>query len=258
MSADLTNTLQFANNLIMFYIGRSGSSVLSIMLKQNSRISWAHEVFRPDLKKKHFEEFSTRDPAHVLRNIMEQSKQGKPGSTYFGFESQLPQVASLGLDLDAYIGMLREMNFQRIIVLKRRNHLRRIVSSLLGHMTTRWYRKVDENIPVIHFNMDIHSLEYHGRSLPLIEHLHLEQRHFQTLEGLSRHRNVLQLTYEDDIEKDPREGYQRVCEFIGVEAADVRVPWKRSNPFKLSELVTNYQELEAYLAGSQFEWMVDA
>jgi hypothetical protein len=157
MTVDLTNNLPFASNIAMFHIGRTGSLVLSTMLKQILQISWAHEVFRPDLRKRHFEEFSTQDPADVLRNIMVQSKRVKPGSTYFGFESQLPQVASLGLGLDAYIGILQELNFRHIIVLKHRNHLRRIVSSLLGHMTSRWYSKVDEKIPVIRFHMDIHA-----------------------------------------------------------------------------------------------------
>jgi len=230
--------------------------VLSTMLKQNNEINWEHEVFRPDLKEKYFEEYRTDDPARVLRNLMEKSKQKEPEGIYFGFESQLPQIAALGMSLDGYINLLRSLNFNFIIILKRQNHLRRIVSSIAGHLTSHWHRNIDRNLPVTRFEMDLDNLEHRGVRQSLLEHLLREQRYFQILEDISGGGNLLQMTYEDDIEKDPMKGYNRICEFIGVEPADVKIRFGRTNPHKLEEMIINFEELENYLKETPFNWMV--
>ena len=50
--------------------------------------------------------------------------------------------------------------------------------------------------------------------------------------------------------------YRSVCEFIGLEAAPVRVPYERVNPFPLQQMVTNYDTIAAALQDTVFEWML--
>jgi len=50
--------------------------------------------------------------------------------------------------------------------------------------------------------------------------------------------------------------YRSVCGFIGLEAAPVRVPYERVNPFPLQQIVTNYDAIAAALRDTEFEWML--
>ena len=74
----------------------------------------------------------------------------------------------------------------------------------------------------------------------------------QALYGLP----TLELTYEEQVLQDPRVAYRSVCEFIGLEAAPVRVPYERVNPFPLQQIVTNYDAIAAALRDTEIEWML--
>jgi hypothetical protein len=70
-------------------------------------------------------------------------------------------------------------------------------------------------------------------------------------------KDVLQLTYEDDILKDPRIAYRRVCGYLGLEPCPAFVRHARSNPFRLDEIIENYDEVKQALSGTEFEWMLE-
>lgn len=70
-------------------------------------------------------------------------------------------------------------------------------------------------------------------------------------------RNVLRLTYEEDVERDPRVGYRRICSFLEIKPHDVPVRLGRTNPFTLGELIENFDEVRQALDGSQYGWMLE-
>ena len=69
-------------------------------------------------------------------------------------------------------------------------------------------------------------------------------------------REILDLTYEDDIADDPHRAYRRICDFLGVTPEPVEVRYGRTTPFPLSGVIENFDEVKAALASTEFEWML--
>jgi hypothetical protein len=69
-------------------------------------------------------------------------------------------------------------------------------------------------------------------------------------------RDVLDLTYEDDVAADPVRAYRRICYFLGVKNEPVEIRYGRTTPQKLTEIIENFDEVKAALAGTEFEWML--
>ena len=68
--------------------------------------------------------------------------------------------------------------------------------------------------------------------------------------------STLELDFETHILPDPASAYRAVCNYVEVEPTPVRIRHQRVNPFPLAELVSNYQEIESLLRGTDFEWML--
>jgi hypothetical protein len=180
------------------------------------------------------------------------------------------------MTLDDYVDKLEQFGFQHFILIERRNHLQRIVSILRGHQSAQWHHiegssgtesvsastatsKAHSSVNQIALDVDQLSLNWGTDVEPrsLIAHLeHHEQAVNQLREVLSR-RQLLSLTYEDDIKNQPTEAYRRICEFLGLGPQPVEVRFQKTNPHPLSEVVTNFSEVQRRLQGTRFAWMLD-
>lgn len=148
------------------------------------------------------------------------------------------------------------MDFNRFIILKRRNYLRKLVSSVIADKTLRWHQTHRERPKLIQIELALDEIQIGARTKPLMVWLQNFHDRFLILEGLLSNQKVLQLTYEDDIELSPLLAYERVCDFIGVKPYEVSVRYGKTNPFKLDEMIINFEEIVATLRGTPFEWMV--
>ena len=70
--------------------------------------------------------------------------------------------------------------------------------------------------------------------------------------------DVLSLYYEDDIQNDRLIAYRKVCKHLGLRDHNVQIRLMRVNTKTLRELVENFNELEASLSGTHYEWMLTA
>ena len=93
---------------------------------------------------------------------------------------------------------------------------------------------------------------------PLIVCLEEIDQTYRELESLLKNKSVLSLSYEDDIQEEPKQAYKKVCNFIGIEPQDPKIVNAKTNPFPIREIVENYEELETMLKGTKFEWMLTA
>jgi len=66
----------------------------------------------------------------------------------------------------------------------------------------------------------------------------------------------LELVYEDQIEFDPRIAYREVCVFLGLPEMDVELRHKKINPGRLTDLISNYEEVRDCLSPTRFAWML--
>jgi LPS sulfotransferase NodH len=148
------------------------------------------------------------------------------------------------------------LGFDKYIILKRKNYLKKIVSSLTARQTKRWHLREGEQAPLTPVRIDIDNVWVDAANHRLVECLEGYEEGFRCLDALLEGREALRLTYEGDIEADPRNAYQQVCEYLKIEAASVAPRLGRTTPYPLKQVLANYAEVEAALSGTRFGWMM--
>jgi len=243
------------DNIAMFHTGRCGSSVLGSLLDQHHKMFWASEIF---------ESLDPRcqallDRQDGVRRVLVDSMYSRAAKCY-GFETKFLSSQHLtpdriDLTLEEYLSLLRGLGFSHFIVLRRKNLLRSLISTLIGLETKKWQNRED-SAPVHSIAMDVDTLFGEGSSSLLSYFRHVETGH-GALRELLRGDEVLFLSYEDDILDDPITAYQKVCSFIGMQPMSPEIEFKRQNPFSLRQLVTNFEEVALVLRKTGYEWMLD-
>jgi LPS sulfotransferase NodH len=244
-------------NVVIFHVGRSGSTVLTDLLGQHPKIFWDGEPYERLFKQR--EEGgrgagappADSDPFALLRNRM-----GATRKEFYGFSVKFFHLRLLGLGLPVFVQRLGELGYTHYVVLERRNYLRKIVSSLVAHRRSQFHRRPWEEAVLTPVEVDVERVRIDRDCRPLLTYLREYREGFEELDSLLEGRNVLRLVYEDDLADDPLVGYRRVCEVLGVPEGRARVRYGKTNPFPLSELVSNFDAVEGALRETPFAWML--
>ena len=246
-------------NIVMYHIGRCGSGVLASLLRQHRHVYWDGEVYTPvftEWREKNegvetIEEFP-EDPIKRLEKRMILAC-----NSFYGFEIKPFHHRLINCPAETFINHLDSLGFTHFIILDRKNRLRKIISSIIAHERTGIYhRKKGKEAVLNSVTLNPEEIRIDFNTKPLLQYLSDYDEQFEALNRLFEGRNVLKLTYEDDIQEDPKKAYQRVCEFLGIAHNDVSVKLSRTNPFPIREMVTNFEEVEKLLSGTPFEWML--
>ncbi|MEM7164069.1 MAG: hypothetical protein AAF581_01320 [Planctomycetota bacterium] len=247
--------------VVMFHIGRSGSTVVGGLLAQHPQIWWDGEIYDQLYKQLEAADGDLRriDAYESIPYLKQRARQR--GSAFYGFEASVRQIEILGDSARGYIEALEtEGRCRHFIVLERRNTLRTIVSFLAAKQNASYHVPQGEKPPRAPVAVDVNRVSTSRRDdwvLPLVEHLQLYQDTFANLHELLQNRNSLHLTYEDDVLEDPRRAYHRTCDFLQLPQHDSTVLLARTNPYPLPQLIANFDEVAATLAGTSFEWMLE-
>lgn len=236
--------------VVMIHVGRCGSTVVAELLKQHSRITWDGELFEPVIREKLQER--DLDPAGLLKARVEHAPD------VYGFEMKyLPSHHQriLGMSLDDLVGLAELADVSHYLTLHRRNLLRRVVSGAMGRDRKRWHRKGDEEQPATTIHMDLESIPF-GPRKPLLKIFEELETGEVDLRARLATKPTLDLTYEEDIESDPMAAYNSICEFTDLEAESVETTLRPTGDRPLSSMVENYDELDALLTGTSYEWML--
>ena len=242
-------------HVAMLHLGRSGSSVLANMLKVHSQIDWAGEIFEEYLNSD--AETGTED---FMNNTINYSRDLRL-STVYGFETKyLPQqhlsTNCLNQSIEGYVAALESLGFTHFIVLHRKNLLRRAVSASVGKATGKWHSNEPIGSPT-KIRMDINSFPSGASSMSILESFSSAEDRYERLQRCVAANNKLLLTYEEDIQNDPRIGYRRIIEFLGLSDEAPEIKLRRTNPFAYQEMIENFAEVEAALQGTQHAWMLE-
>lgn len=245
-----------AANIAMLHAGRCGSSVLADLLNQHPGFRWAGELFE-DMLPAYYRMAAERRAEHVIGNSLYFRD-----CRYYGFDSKYLPEQHLHRDLAnktpvAYVALLEKLGFSHYILLDRRNHLRRAVSVAIGTQTRLWNtdRPAGARITV---RLDPARFVSYGCEMTLQQYFASLEERYRTFAGLLRGQRLLELVYEDDIERDPMAAYRKVCAFLGIEPVAVQVRLQKLNPHPIRELVENFDEVAAVLKGTPYAWMLDA
>ena len=252
-------------NIAMFHIGRSGSTVLGDLLNQSPKILWDGEVYHTYVdwggqKALRKGKNPSIDPIKLL-----QAEKIKARRRFYGFEVKFYHLDRTNMSLSDYVQQICELGVNHFIILKRKNYLRKIVSSYIAFDKKKNnLRTIDESdhhsantkATLHQINLNINRITIDGSNRSLLEHLEYYQNNFQKLDTELAQQKVLRLTYEDHIAQGPINGYHQVCDFLSISRHPVTVQYGKTNPFKLSKIVENFSEVEKTLNNTDFEWML--
>lgn len=252
-------------NIAMFHIGRSGSTVLGDLLNQSPKIFWDGEVYHTYVdwggqKAIRKGQDPSIDPVKLL-----QVQKIKARRRYYGFEVKFYHLDCTNISLSDYVQQISELGVSHFIILKRKNYLRKIVSSYVAFdkkknnlrtIDQSDHYSADAKAKLYQIDLNVNNITIDGSKKSLLEHLEYYQDKFQKLDTEIADKKVLRLTYEEHIAEGPTKGYHETCDFLGIRSYPVTVQYGKTNPFKLSEIVSNFSEVEKTLNNTEFEWML--
>jgi len=247
--------------VVMFHIGRSGSSVLGGMMRRHPRVFWAGEIFRAHLELHGVreEEFSKSQLVGVPPpNIADLSRQSGP--LFYGMELKLFHLDIFDIPLDLYLQHLINVGMTQLVILERKNYLAKIVSSVRAHQDGRYHvsnsNTSTDALPAVDLNGGI-SIDYSTK--PLLDHLYAYQEGFSRLRSTTQKLGIspLDLTYEEDIKSDPGRAYEKVCRHLGIRPRAPRPGLRRIGEGNLASQIASASETRFQISGTEFEWMLD-
>ena len=243
-------------NLVMYHVGRSGSTVLGDLLDQHPDLHWDKEVLL-DLRVKRyarlvpFRKRIINDPIKIIHWRMLLSDKRR-----FGFETMPHHLEPFGLGMPEYLLRLRSLNFRHVIILKRENSLRLIVSYLKARQG-QWHSFHKSPSPGGKTSIAIQIDDVFGYGRSLQQNLDYFSNFHEGIDSNLPDYEILYLTYEKDIALNPLIAYEKCCQFLNLNPfQDVSVRLKKLNPFPLRAMIENYEEVEKNLVGTRYEWML--
>ena len=237
-----------------FHIGRSGSTVLGDLLDQHPAVRWLGEIYEwPEFRD------SPAPPgpgSELLRRL--QSRLPGVSKPVVGIEAKFYHLHDHHIALGDFLGELRGVVGDcRFIVLRRKNYLRKIVSSLAARQRGQWFARDGQALKAVHLDINPERLCIDGDAQPLLDYLRDWDAQFEQLDVALAGENALNLTYEDDIERDPLVAYRKVCSFLGLQAGTPEIHFHRTTAGPLGDMVTTLDSVRRALAGSGYEWMAE-
>lgn len=240
------------DGVFVFHQGRCGSTVLAHMLDQHPRIAAFGEIFETAYKRQ-------RLPAPAAAMLRARRLQAYPARAVVEakfFEGQHLSFISGGGEVP--LDLLRRAGYRRFIVLDRKNYLRVVLSSALAVTRgKKFHYAASETVPETKVALNPDVVGIPGKQGPMLEVFAHMDRQYARLRADLDGEDVLELTYEDDIQDDPHRAYRKVCAWLGLDAAPAAATLRRSNTRSTCEVIENWDEIAATLAGTPYAWMPD-
>jgi hypothetical protein len=231
--------------LCIWHAGRCGSQVLGDLLNQDSRIVWGGEVLEKYSKAVESAGESRKgDPVPGALRLLRKARR-RGGRNIFGLEMKYWHLLRLGLTSEWMLDFLNREGY-RYFIQERLNLLRLIVSGEVARQTGTRHLKVGDSrrAPAIRIEPD--DMRERVREIE------------EFYEGIKRLLpDAPRITFEEDILPDPRIGYRKVMDMLALEPEEVTVAYRRTNPGKLADILTNAEEIAASLRDTEYAWMLD-
>lgn len=178
-------------------------------------------------------------------------------SEIYGFEVKPYHIRLNEFSVEQFVLGIEKQGIGHHVLLERKNYLRKIVSSLVASHRGQFSAKQDEKIDQPGVKVSVEAVQIDSQCKTLLEHLEQYSRDIEQVRDALANRNFLYLTYEDDVMAGPDVAYNKVCEFLGVSTVPVTVNYRKTTPFPLHRVISNFDEVRDALEGTRFEWMLD-
>ena len=242
--------------VVNWHIGRCGSSVLGSLLAQHSAIGYSNEIFSPYMPRRRGDK-ALPDLAEVVAEA-----RCRQSCRFHLFEVKHLPAQNLGL----YPGCSREdwlqrfidLGYERHLLMRRRNGLRRLLSHVRAANSGVYVASIGDASPT------------EGVTGPLEAITHGTRPFFAGVVGGVRARSSadggaldqagltwLELSYEDHIETSPMQAYAAVCRYLEIDPETPELQHRKINRGRLTDLIANFDAVQAVLAPTRFAWMLE-
>ena len=269
---------QQSRHFVIIHASRSGSTVLGELLGQNPEISWHGEALEP--YRARFEDYRLSNdkfewyleklfPSHFAKepfdyytnsDVRFQMNPKKLLPHYFA--KTMTAKKFVGCSLQAYDFLYSQGGLKYFlelysefkpsayfIQLSRRNLMRLVLSKRMAAGKNIWHSTTPAaGSPPSYTVGDIREFI---REIKVFERWQKEQE-----QALAKY-HPLKLVYEDDIMNTPVVAYEKICRFFNLKPSLVSPKLVRTNPWKSSEILMDYDVLERGLRNTPYEWMLE-
>ncbi len=244
----------------MLHFGRSGSTVLAKMLETHPAIAWHHEHFT--LLEQRGPTAATMSADKMVARIDALVAGAHSNRRLVGYEIKLINfLHNPACTAQQFAQALAaQENPTRVVVLRRRNVLKRILSSFRAMKTGVYHIKSDQGLGETRYSVPLQALGDPDTGIKATGIVDLLDKVIAREEATVRNvRNtgldVQTLTYEDDIENDPVQGYPKMLSFFDLSPQDVQPTLKKTGT-ALKDEIANYDDLKAALQNTPYAWML--
>lgn len=245
---------------IMMHFGRSGSTVLAKMLEAHPDIVWRHEYFT--LLQRDMPQIYPMTATQIVARFENALRWTAPPCKLAGYEIKpINFQRNPACSVEQYTHALMQQDTPpKIVLLKRGNILKRILSSYRAMKTGVYHVASDQILNQVRFNVPLQNLGDPDTGvmptniINLLEQAEARQEAFEhsiRSSGLTLHT----LTYEDDIENNPIIGYRKMLDVYGLAPRDV-VPSIKKTGTALVDEIANYIDLRNTLCDTKYAWML--
>ena len=244
----------------MLHFGRSGSTVLAKMLESHPAIAWHHEYFT--LLEQRDPNAAVMSPDKMLSRIDTLVAGANSARRLVGYEIKLINfLHNPACTAQQFAQALAAQdNPAHIVVLRRRNVLKRILSSFRAMKTGVYHIKSDQGLSQTRYTVPLQALGDPDTGIKATGIVDLLDKVIAREDATIRNvRNtgldVHTLTYEDDIENDPIQGYRKMLGFFDLPPQDVQPSLKKTGT-ALQDEIANYDDLKVALQNTPYAWML--
>ena len=247
-------------SIAMLHTGRVGSTVVAKQLEQHPDLTWDGEVFERVLDYQErgqgaeYPELLAEDltPEELIRARQVASFPHSYGIEIKVHPDQHLRESLINDSVAGTIDMLKNIGFNYFVFLYRENYIRQIASATVAKVNNQYFRKHGESkITSVKIPLRFSS---HSSSYTLIDYFQLLDK-IKIESANSIDKNLLILRYENDILNDPSLAYEKILKHTGLSYFPSRITLKRTNPFNLYDIISNFNEVESLLCGTDYEWM---
>ena len=232
-------------NVAMFHPGRCGSTVVGMLLNQHPKVKWAGEIFAQIKSKYGKESWVWERPYEMIKlrtNIYV--------SKVFGIEIKKKHFNDVKMTKKEIIKLFNKMEYDKFIVLERKNYLSRRVSSIVGDKIGTWNTDETVNPPKVYVPTK------HGDGSTIIDDFEDNDKFFEDINEILKEKDILNISYEEDIRDDPKKAFNKIIKYIGIKRVNVKVETKKINNRPISDRISNFEQVSDCLRGTKYEWMV--
>ncbi|NJO15200.1 MAG: sulfotransferase [Thioploca sp.] len=222
------------NKFVIFGQGRTGSNLVRTLLQSHPQIICRGELFlRYYLKV-------------FMPKLFLQGQLAKcPSNKVYGFQLQPVHLSFHQVDSKAFLSYLHNQGW-KIIYLKRKNWLHQKISAMIAIRKNKWHYQASDA-------KTDKSTKIHLNSNDLIKELEKKGLDYTKDKEMLESLPYIEIIYEDDLltAEQHQSTADKIFAYLNLASAPVKTSLQKT-PYKISEVIENYEEIATLLSQTQY------